>query len=92
MIKVKICPECGPYNKIAIKKCVNINMKKKNYTDTELLDFLQRINNEGMHTKKCVFRISRRNWGWRLYESSRPGAVRDVRKAITKAMNKEKDT
>ena len=52
------------------------------YTDTELLDFLQSLNDKKFYTGKCVLRPSSTGRGWRLHETSLPNAVSDVRKAI----------
>lgn len=58
-------------------------------TDTELLDFLQRKNDENTYTGICIFRISASGRGWRLHETSRGGSS-SVREAIFRAMRKEK--
>lgn len=50
--------------------------------DTELLDYLQKLNDEKFNTGKCILRLSESMRGWRLHETSRPGASRDVRQAI----------
>lgn len=63
----------------------------KKYTDKELLDFLQRKNDEAAYTGKCLFRISATGRGWRLYETSRPGAKKSVRETISDAIDKEKE-
>lgn len=59
-------------------------------SDTELLDFLQKKNNESNYTGLCIFRMSSTGRGWRLYETSAQGASVSVRKAILIAMKKEK--
>jgi len=51
-------------------------------TDTELLDALQKLNDEKSYTGKCILRMSTCGRGWRLHETSQPGAVTDVRKTI----------
>ena len=51
-------------------------------TDTERLDFLQYITNFKKYTGKVILRNSDTNRGWRLHESSKSGAVEDVRQAI----------
>ena len=51
-------------------------------TDTELLDALQELNNRKLYTGKCVLRISDDGRGWRLHETTRPFARRNVRNAI----------
>jgi len=63
---------------------------KDKFTDTELLDFLQAQNDRATHTGKVIFRWSRKGFGWRLYETSRPGAKRDVREAIADAIGKSR--
>lgn len=63
----------------------------KEYTDKELLDFLQKKNDEGAHTGKCLFRMSVRGRGWRLHETSQTGAKRFVREMIADAIDKEKE-
>ncbi len=51
-------------------------------TDIELLDALQQLNDESTFTGKCILRWSSYGRGWRLHETSQPGAQTDVRKAI----------
>jgi hypothetical protein len=63
---------------------------KDNFTDTELLDFLQEQNDKATYTGKVVFRWSRKGYGWRLHETSRPEAKRDVREAIADAIRKSR--
>ena len=70
-------------------------------TDTELLDALQKLNDAGIYTGKCILRMSSHWRGWRLHETSLPGAQRNVRTAIydfimstridTKTDNKENE-
>ncbi len=60
--------------------------KKDKFTDKELLDFLQAQNNKEIYTGKVIFRWSREKHGWRLQETSRTGAKKDVREAIADAM------
>jgi hypothetical protein len=69
---------------------VNIreNENKHQFTDKELLDFLQAQNDKEIYTGKVIFRWSRENHGWRLHETSREGAKKDVREAIADAMRK----
>ena len=62
----------------------------KKYTDKQLLDFLQKKNDEATYTGKCLFRMSARRKGWRLHETSRKRARKSVRKAIVDALDKEK--
>ena len=59
-------------------------MKVREFTDTELLDFLQSWT--GKYTGKVVCRESATGRGWRLHESSHPKAVEDVREAIRNFM------
>lgn len=61
-----------------------------NKSDKELLDFLQKKNNESSYTGLCIFRMSSTGRGWRLHETSTQGASISVRKAISIAMKKEK--
>lgn len=60
-------------------------------TDTELLDFLQRKNDESQYTGLCIFRMSSTGRGWRLHETSieRHGGSSSVREAIFRAMRAE---
>ena len=60
------------------------------YTDKQLLDFLQRKNDEAAYTGKCLFRMSDFR-GWRLHETSYPGAKESVREVIADAIDKEKE-
>ncbi len=50
--------------------------------DTELLDALQKLNDECKYTGKCIMRVSSLERGWRLHETSREGAQVSVRDAI----------
>lgn len=59
------------------------------YSDTELLDWLQ--NKLGGYTGKVICRFSCYGRGWRLHETSIAGAVDDVRLAIINAINKDKE-
>ena len=51
-------------------------------TDTELLDALQKLNDDKRYTGKCVLRMSADGRGWRLHETTRSFARRNVRNAI----------
>lgn len=51
-------------------------------TDTELLDALQRLNDEQSYTGNCILRMSSNGRGWRLHETSKTTARRNVRQAI----------
>lgn len=59
------------------------------HTDTELLDFLQKLTNKDMYTGKVILRLSTTGRGWRLHETSTEGAVPDVRQAIENFMPRE---
>jgi len=59
------------------------------YTDKQLLDFLQKKNDERIYGGLCIFRDSDYGKGWRLHETKRVGAKRDVREAIGNAIDKE---
>ena len=52
------------------------------YTDTELLDFLQKLTDEKKYTGKVILRESTNGRGWRLHEHSGEKAVNNVRQAI----------
>jgi hypothetical protein len=64
---------------------------KDRFTDKELLDFLQAQNDKSEHTGKVIFRWSRRKHGWRLQETRRTGAKKDVREAIADAIRKSRE-
>ena len=55
-------------------------------TDTERLDFLQRLTDRKKYTGKVILRESCTGRGWRLYEYSGDDAVKSVREAIDIAM------
>jgi hypothetical protein len=55
---------------------------KPRYTDSELLDFLEKLNEERLYTGKVVLRISQKGRGFRLRETSQAGAASSVRQAI----------
>lgn len=52
------------------------------YTDTELINYLQELNNESKYTGRCMLRNSSTGRGWRLHETSKEGACVSVRQAI----------
>ena len=54
----------------------------KKMTDTELLNALQKLNDNCLYTGKCILRMSSHWRGWRLHESSLSGAQCNVRTAI----------
>ncbi|MFW6184038.1 MAG: hypothetical protein ACOC8X_09595 [Chloroflexota bacterium] len=51
-------------------------------SDTERLDYLQRLLDEGTYSGRAVLRMSTEGRGFRLHETYRPDAVPDVRLAI----------
>jgi hypothetical protein len=55
-------------------------MSKKGYTDTELLDFLQTINDR--FSGKCEVMVDNNWFRWALRESYDATAPQDVRRAI----------
>lgn len=57
------------------------------YTDKEVLDFLQEQLDKAEYTGRCIYRLSIHGRGWRLHETSQPGAVADVRQAIANGMD-----
>jgi len=62
-------------------------------TDTDRINFLQRITDEKRYTGKVLMRYSITGRGWRLHETSMEYASKSVRDAIDNAMkewNKEK--
>jgi hypothetical protein len=56
------------------------------YTDTQLLDFIQGLNDAARYTGKCVLRMSNTGRGFRLHETSRGDACDNVRQAIINLM------
>jgi hypothetical protein len=65
---------------------------EREFTDTELLDFLQEQTNKAAYTGKVICRRSSTGRGWRLHESSLPHANGDVREAIMEYMEKVRAT
>ncbi len=57
------------------------------YTDKQLLDFLQLLTNRRRNTGKVVIRESSKGGGWRLMETANKHGVKDVRQAITRALD-----
>ncbi len=51
-------------------------------TDTERIDFLDRLNKLARYTGKCILRMSTTGRGWRLHETGDKNASPDVRTAI----------
>ena len=62
------------------------------FTDKELLDFLQTQNDKEIYTGKVIFRWSGEKHGWRLHETSREGAKKDVREAIADGIRVQRIT
>ena len=58
----------------------------KDYTDTELLDYLQYLTSQKKYTGRVVLRNSMTGRGWRLHETSGNDGIRDVRMAIANYM------
>ena len=54
----------------------------REYTDTELLDYLQYLTSQKKYTGRVVLRNSMTGRGWRLHETSGYDGIRDVRMAI----------
>ena len=69
-----------------IKKEIPMDASVKIITDTELLDFLQVLNNEAKYTGRCILRLSYHGRGWRLHETSEGNAYWSVREAIYQFM------
>ena len=63
----------------------------KKHTDTELLDFLQKLTDEHVYTGRVVLRMSDTGHGWRLHETSLDTAVSNVRLAIENFINQRGD-
>ena len=59
----------------------------KNYTDSDLLDYLQNLTDKAEYTGRVVLRKSTTGRGWRLHETSRFNAKETVREAIIDAMD-----
>jgi hypothetical protein len=62
------------------------DQRNDEFTDKELLDFLQAQSDKEIYTGKVIFRWSRKGHGWRLHETSRTEAKKDVREAIADAI------
>ena len=56
------------------------------YTDTEMLDCLERELKKAKYTGKCILRESTTGRGWRLHETTHDTAVDSVREAISNFM------
>ena len=61
--------------------------KKVNYTDKELLNYLQK--KLGSYSGKAICRWSVMGRGWRLHETSKDDGVPNVREAITAFIKQE---
>jgi len=59
------------------------------YTDKEMLDWLEKKNQEARYTGLCKFRYSTTGRGWRLHETSQHDSFPSVREAIQNAMRLE---
>lgn len=55
-------------------------------TDTERIEFLEKLNQAGTYTGKCILRMSNTGRGWRLHEHSEGGFC-TVRGAIDAYMD-----
>lgn len=65
-------------------------MLNSEYTDTQLLDYLQELLEDGGYSNRCVLRLSESGRGFRLHETSRDNGVRDVRQAIINFMKRHR--
>ena len=59
-------------------------------TDTERMDFLQKLTEQHAYTGKVILRSSTTGRGWRLHETSHPEAKTSVREAIDAYMERVK--
>lgn len=64
---------------------------KKGYTDTDLINYLEELNNKNLYTGHCILRMSGSGRGWRLHETERLGGHHTVREAIVDFINLEKE-
>ena len=60
----------------------------KQYSDTELLDFLQMLTDRDVYTGEVILRESATGRGWRLHETTVIGRTSNVRQAISDFMEK----
>lgn len=65
-------------------------MSKIGCSDTELLDFLQALNDRNSDTGQCLLTISEIDGRWKLGESNIPG-WKNVRRAILDFMEENKE-
>lgn len=68
----------------------------RHYSDTEILDWLQKQNNKDTYSGKCIFRWSGTGKGWRLHETrwQEEYGIKtffSVREAVTTIMEQEND-
>lgn len=61
------------------------------YTDKEMLDFLQALTDKAKYTGKCILRDSTIGRGWRLHETGWEGCTPSVREAISNYMRTYKE-
>lgn len=64
-----------------------MHLQACNYTDTEILDFLQKMLDKKKHTGKCVCRMSPYGYGLVLFETQRKEGRQSVREAVVEYMN-----
>lgn len=57
-------------------------------TDTERLDFIQKLLDQNEYTGRCVLRRSTTGRGFRLHETDSWGGYDDVRRAIDEFMDR----
>ena len=76
-LKMNQLPE-GPVGKLLRK---GEQTKVTEFTDEELLDYLQALTDRADYTGKVILRESTTGRGWRLHEHIGPGAQQDVRGA-----------
>jgi len=60
---------------------------KNKYSDKELLDFLQKLNDSSDYKKSCILRMSTTGRGWRLHSHSGEFTFKNVREAISDFMD-----
>lgn len=75
------------FSSIKSFKCIAQGYKV--YSDTEMLNYLEDMNNKAALSGKCILRKLDRRGGWRLHETTRPGAYASVREAIAAYMDAE---
>ena len=65
--------------------CTEVESEDSRMTDTELLDVLQKLNDESRYTGLCVLRLSETGRGWRLHETS-GGDYANPQKSVRQAI------